>query len=121
MKQHNARYGFVLTDTELVLIKRLDADGNLLVARDIPCEVREPGRLTILLGLWYLGMLAAADDDWHLTKYTAVPVHCPELEHSFSICFLSSSSNTLCSVEDFAPDLLPVKYVSGKEVKHRQS
>lgn len=66
MKQHNARYGFVLTDTELVPIKRLDADGNLLVARSIPWEAAGPGRLTILLGLWYLGMLAAADDDWQL-------------------------------------------------------
>lgn len=36
MKQHNARYGFVLTDTELVPIKRLDANGNLLVGRAIP-------------------------------------------------------------------------------------
>lgn len=51
MKQHNARYGFDLTDTELVPIKRLDADGNLLVARSIPWEVAGPGRLTILLGL----------------------------------------------------------------------
>ncbi|KAK2809755.1 hypothetical protein FQN50_003600 [Emmonsiellopsis sp. PD_5] len=66
MKQHNARYGFVLTDTELVPVKRLDANGNLLVARAIPWEVAGPGRLTILLGLWYLGMLGAADHDWQL-------------------------------------------------------
>lgn len=66
MKQHNARYGFVLTDTELVPIKRLDANGNLLVARAIPWETAGPGRLTILLGLWYLGMLSAADHDWRL-------------------------------------------------------
>ncbi|KKZ67176.1 hypothetical protein EMCG_07121 [[Emmonsia] crescens] len=64
--RHNARYGFVLTDTELVPIRRLDANGNLLVARAIPWEVAGPGRLTILLGLWYLGMLGAADDDWQL-------------------------------------------------------
>nr|KMM68889.1 hypothetical protein CPAG_05212 [Coccidioides posadasii RMSCC 3488] len=66
MKQHNARYGFVLTDTELVPIKRLDSNGNLLVAQAIPWAAAGPGRLTILLGLWYLGMLGAADDDWQL-------------------------------------------------------
>ncbi|OJD21716.1 hypothetical protein ACJ73_06940, partial [Blastomyces percursus] len=51
MKQHNARYGFVLTDTELVPIKKLDSNGNLLVAQAIPWEAAGPGRLTILLGL----------------------------------------------------------------------
>lgn len=66
MKQHNARYGFVLTDTELVPIKRLDGNGNLLVAQSILWEARGQGRLTILLGLWFLGMLGAADDDWRL-------------------------------------------------------
>ncbi|KKZ61470.1 hypothetical protein EMCG_00132 [[Emmonsia] crescens] len=66
MKQHNARYGFVLTDTELVPIKRLDGNGNLLVAQSISWEARGQGRLTILLGLWFLGMLGAADDDWRL-------------------------------------------------------
>ncbi|EGE86476.2 hypothetical protein BDDG_09421 [Blastomyces dermatitidis ATCC 18188] len=66
MKQHNARYGFALTDTELVPIKRLDANGNLLVARAIPWEAGGPGRLTVLMGLWYLGMLGAVDDDWQL-------------------------------------------------------
>ncbi|KAM5442976.1 hypothetical protein MferCBS31731_001849 [Microsporum ferrugineum] len=66
MKQHNARYGFVLTDTELVPIKRLDANGNLLLARAIPWETAGPERLTILLGLWYLGMLSATDHDWQL-------------------------------------------------------
>ncbi|EGE79241.2 hypothetical protein BDDG_02179 [Blastomyces dermatitidis ATCC 18188] len=66
MKQHNARYGFVLTDTELVPIKRLDGNGNLLVAQPILWEARGQGRLTILLGLWFLGMLGVADDDWRL-------------------------------------------------------
>ncbi|KMW69168.1 hypothetical protein BDDG_13333 [Blastomyces dermatitidis ATCC 18188] len=66
MGQHCARYGFVLSDTELVPIKRLDGNGNLLVAQAIPWEAEGPGRLTILLGLWYLGMLGAADNDWRL-------------------------------------------------------
>lgn len=66
MKQHKARYGFILTDAELVPIKRLNSNGDLLVAQAIPWEARGPGRLTILLGLWYLGMLGAADNDWRL-------------------------------------------------------
>ncbi|PGH13996.1 hypothetical protein AJ79_03265 [Helicocarpus griseus UAMH5409] len=66
MKQHNARYGFILTDTELVPVKRLDANGNLLVARAIPWEAAGPGRSTVLLSLWYLGMLSAADDEWQI-------------------------------------------------------
>lgn len=66
MRQHNARYGFVLTDTELVPIKRLNANGDLLVAQPIPWEARGHERLTILLGLWYLAMLSAADNDWRL-------------------------------------------------------
>ncbi|ODH53476.1 hypothetical protein GX48_00307 [Paracoccidioides brasiliensis] len=67
MKQLNTRYGFVLTDAELVPIKRLDDDGSLLVAQAIPWETEGPGRLTILLGLWYLGMLVAADNEWQFS------------------------------------------------------
>lgn len=66
MKQHNARYGFVLTDTELVPIKRLDANGNLLLGQAIQWQAAGPARLTVALGLWYLGMLAASDNDWQL-------------------------------------------------------
>ncbi|OJD21070.1 hypothetical protein ACJ73_07593 [Blastomyces percursus] len=66
MKQNNARYGFVLTDTELVPIKRLDGNGRLLLAQPIQWETKGPERLTILLGLWYLGMLGAANNDWRL-------------------------------------------------------
>ncbi|OJD21015.1 hypothetical protein ACJ73_07644 [Blastomyces percursus] len=66
MKQNNARYGFVLTDTELVPIKRLDGNGRLQLAQPIQWETKGPERLTILLGLWYLGMLGAANNDWRL-------------------------------------------------------
>ncbi|KAK2768361.1 hypothetical protein FQN54_000215 [Arachnomyces sp. PD_36] len=66
MRQHRARYAFVLSDTELVPIKRLDDNGNLLIAQAISWETKGPERLTILLGLWYLGMLGAADNDWRL-------------------------------------------------------
>lgn len=66
MKQHKARYGFVITDTELVPIKRLDRRGNLLVAQAIPWSAAGPERLTTPLALWYLGMLAASNTDWEL-------------------------------------------------------
>jgi hypothetical protein len=64
MRQHGSRYGFVLTDIELVAIQRLDDNGNLLVSNSISWQAggtaRQP-QLTVLLALWYLGMLAAQD------------------------------------------------------------
>lgn len=60
MNQHNARYGFLLTNRELVAIRRLDENGNL----PIPYTrggTAEHSELTVLLALWYLGMLAAND------------------------------------------------------------
>ncbi|OAX77993.1 hypothetical protein ACJ72_07704, partial [Emergomyces africanus] len=36
MEQHRARYGFILSDTEFVSIKRLDENDNLLIAQTIP-------------------------------------------------------------------------------------
>ncbi|KAK2749726.1 hypothetical protein FQN55_002962 [Onygenales sp. PD_40] len=65
MKQNGARYGFVITDTELVPVKRLSEDGHVAVATAIPWTQRGPGQLTVLLGLWYLGMLAASSN-WEL-------------------------------------------------------
>jgi hypothetical protein len=65
--QHNARYGFILTNTELVPLKRLDQNGRLAVATSIPwTQGGSAGRLSVLLGLWYLGMLAAENDNWTL-------------------------------------------------------
>jgi len=61
MKQHHARYGYILTDRELVAIRRRDRDGNLDLSRAIPWDSRgtaQQPRLTVLLALWYLGMLA---------------------------------------------------------------
>ncbi|RAL14803.1 uncharacterized protein BO97DRAFT_403856 [Aspergillus homomorphus CBS 101889] len=69
MNQHHARYGFILTDCELVAIRRLDRDGSLELADSIPWSARGSAsqpRLTVLLGIWYLGMLAANDQDWSL-------------------------------------------------------
>ncbi|KAJ5569498.1 uncharacterized protein N7459_008928 [Penicillium hispanicum] len=57
--QHNARHGFVITNAELVAVKRLDANGRLAVSASIPWTAGGQGQLTVLLGLWYLGMLAA--------------------------------------------------------------
>ncbi|KAL1845564.1 hypothetical protein Plec18170_009699 [Paecilomyces lecythidis] len=69
MRQHHARYGFILTDAELVAVRRLDRNGNLELSASIPWTTTGTAsqpRLTVLLGLWYLGMLAANDQDWFL-------------------------------------------------------
>lgn len=65
MKQHHARYGFIITDTELVAVRRMPKDSHLAVTDAISWTRQRHGQLTILLGLWYLGMLAAGSD-WHL-------------------------------------------------------
>ncbi|QKX55691.1 uncharacterized protein TRUGW13939_02788 [Talaromyces rugulosus] len=64
MNQHHARYGFIITDRELVAIRRLDSNGNLELSASIPWDANGTAaqpQLTVLLGLWYLGMLAAND------------------------------------------------------------
>ncbi|CAI7662363.1 unnamed protein product [Penicillium glandicola] len=64
MKQHHSRYGFILTDQQLVAFRRLDDNGHLELAPPIPFttdgNAAQP-QLTVLLALWYLGMLAAND------------------------------------------------------------
>ncbi|OJD27503.1 hypothetical protein ACJ73_01116 [Blastomyces percursus] len=73
MKQHGSRHGFVLANNELVAIRRLDNDGNLELSAPISWESRGTAaqpRLTMMLALWYLGMLAAQDqgqDRWYLS------------------------------------------------------
>ncbi|KAG5295322.1 hypothetical protein I7I48_12170 [Histoplasma ohiense] len=67
MDQHGARHGFVLTNAEFVALKRLDENGRVAVADPIPWTGGGVGRPSVLLGLWYLGMLAAEDDNWVLT------------------------------------------------------
>lgn len=64
----HTRYGFLLTNKELVAVKRLDRDGSLSLADPIPwgaSGTEEQPRMTVLLRLWYLGLLAA-DDGWQL-------------------------------------------------------
>ncbi|OJJ65600.1 hypothetical protein ASPBRDRAFT_139739 [Aspergillus brasiliensis CBS 101740] len=66
MDQHTAKYGFILTDKELVAVKRLDRNGSLAVSTAIGWTTGGAGQLSVLLALWYIGMLAAEDDDWAL-------------------------------------------------------
>jgi hypothetical protein len=82
MKQHQTAYGFVVTDTELVPIRRLNNNGRLALGPRIPwsaSNIYEPGEhgydvnqarykdtLTPQLALWYLGMLAANTHFQHM-------------------------------------------------------
>ncbi|KAL4936943.1 hypothetical protein BDV06DRAFT_216270 [Aspergillus oleicola] len=66
MGQHHARYGFVLTNNELMAVKRLDTNGRLAVSASIPWTAGGPGQLSVALGMWYVCMLAADMADWRL-------------------------------------------------------
>ncbi|OJD18202.1 hypothetical protein AJ78_01760 [Emergomyces pasteurianus Ep9510] len=72
MNQHKTRYGFLITNLELVAIRRLDNNGSLELSTPIPWEAQGTAtqpRLTVLLALWYIGMLAAQDEgaeQWHM-------------------------------------------------------
>lgn len=60
MNQHGSRYGFILTDQELLAFRKLNNDGNLEIAASVPWSTQgteDQPLLTILLALWYLGML----------------------------------------------------------------
>ncbi|KAJ5191969.1 uncharacterized protein N7498_010954 [Penicillium cinerascens] len=68
MLKNNTRYGYIITNEEMVAIRRLDSDGNLELSTPIPWRSSangpHPPRLTMLLAFWYLGMLAADNNDW---------------------------------------------------------
>ncbi|RAH64708.1 uncharacterized protein BO66DRAFT_335634, partial [Aspergillus aculeatinus CBS 121060] len=69
MIQHQARYGFILTNRELVAIRRLDNHGNLQLAAPVPWTASGTAthpQLTVLLALWTLGMLSSDNQDWSL-------------------------------------------------------
>ena len=66
MRQHNARYGYILTDTELVAVRRLEGNGRLAVSAAVPWTRGGVRELSVLLALWYLGMLAAEVTSWIL-------------------------------------------------------
>lgn len=57
---------YILTNTELVAVKRLEGNGCLAVSAAVPWASRDVGQMSVLLALWYLGMLAAEDTSWVL-------------------------------------------------------
>ncbi|PYI09803.1 hypothetical protein BO78DRAFT_394685 [Aspergillus sclerotiicarbonarius CBS 121057] len=65
MNQHGARYGFIISDTEMVPVQRLEQKGHMAVATAIPWGAHGQGVLTVRLALWYIAMLGASDD-WSL-------------------------------------------------------
>lgn len=69
MKQHKARYSFIITDQEFVAVQRINDNGHLLVSEPISWETQgtaQQPRLTLLLAWWYLCMLAADEQQWRL-------------------------------------------------------
>lgn len=67
MNRNDTRYGYLITDKGLVAIKRVDTNGTLQITSPIPwydperAASSEP-QLTMLLALWYLGMLASLNE-----------------------------------------------------------
>ncbi|KAJ5217611.1 uncharacterized protein N7469_011236 [Penicillium citrinum] len=69
MRQHQTRYSFILTDRELVAVRRLDGYGNLELSHPVPWTAHgtaDHPRMTILLALWYICLLAADEQGWRL-------------------------------------------------------
>ncbi|OAR02974.1 hypothetical protein LLEC1_07110, partial [Akanthomyces lecanii] len=74
--QSGARYGYMLTDRDLVAIRKDDAQRTVSVSRPVPWAGRGTGgqpRLTVLLALWYLAMLASDDNGWSLNAQPGDP------------------------------------------------
>ncbi|KAM3456698.1 hypothetical protein MY3296_001653 [Beauveria thailandica] len=74
--QHSgARYGFILTDYELVAFRKEDTHGTISMSEPVRWgrPAGQQPRLTVLLALWYLGMLASHDDDWNLDAQPGDP------------------------------------------------
>ncbi|KAL4969494.1 uncharacterized protein BDV14DRAFT_84402 [Aspergillus stella-maris] len=77
MRQHKTRYGFVITDRELVVLRRVDDDnggtGHLELAAPLwltTAGTAAQPQLTVPLALWYLGMLSSqyeGNDCWNLS------------------------------------------------------
>ena len=69
MRQHQTRYGFVITDRELVVLRRVDDDnegsGHMELAAPIwltTAGTAAQPQLTVSLALWYFGMLSSQDE-----------------------------------------------------------
>ncbi|RAL10588.1 uncharacterized protein BO97DRAFT_435957 [Aspergillus homomorphus CBS 101889] len=54
MRQHNARYGYILADTELVAVKRLEGSSRLAVSTAVPWTRGGVGVLSVLLALYWI-------------------------------------------------------------------
>ncbi|OQD78098.1 hypothetical protein PENANT_c089G00421 [Penicillium antarcticum] len=52
--------------SQLIGVKRLDTNGSLAVSLSIPWTAGGHGQLTLLMSIWYLGMLAAEETNWTL-------------------------------------------------------
>ena len=69
MNEFETQCGFIITDQELLLVRRRDTRGGLDLAPPISWTTRGSAatpRMTVLMALWYLAMLAADDGDWCL-------------------------------------------------------
>lgn len=74
--QHSgAKYGYMLTDKELIAFRKEDAQRTISVSKPVPWAGPSNGepRMTVLLALWYLGMLSSHDDDWNLDAQPGDP------------------------------------------------
>ena len=91
MQQHSPRYGFVVTDTEYP-IKRLDANGNLLVAQSITWEAAGPGCFSILLSPLSLTMCTSMN---HPSKILCL-VRDPVSDHLPKTCQWQEISRENC-------------------------
>lgn len=74
MQRNDTRYGFIITDKELVPIRRVNVKGHLELAASIPwgaCGQHGEDKLTVLLALWYLGTLISnGNGEWDSSVYT---------------------------------------------------
>lgn len=72
MNQYNTQYEFLVTDQELVPVRKLNRYGNLELVQPIAWTTggtaTQP-RLAVMLALWYIGMLASHDqgvNNWQM-------------------------------------------------------
>lgn len=65
-----AKYGFMLSNTELIAFRKNASLGVMEMSYPIPWDTGRPEGnptgLTVFLALWYLGLLASQDNDWAL-------------------------------------------------------
>ncbi|ATY61552.1 hypothetical protein A9K55_007992 [Cordyceps militaris] len=74
--QHRgAKYGYMINDKGLVAFRKVNAHGSIEHSDPIPWGGAgdTPQRLTVMLALWYLGMLASSDSDWTLPTVLGDP------------------------------------------------